>query len=347
MQYNTISATGGTTPITLAAAVTETAGIAKGSYTALASTGLSYASFMLGQIDKGSLTDYSIHPEYGARFRPVSPYVQDNWKVTPNLTLDLGLRYDFFPTATEVHNFASFFNPNLANPVTGLNGALQFTGTGAGTCNCSSPVKNYFKNFGPRVGLAYQLGSKTVVRSSYGVMFSHGDAVGGLAYSIGTLGFSTGPSFSSSNDVTAMSGLLNASSGVAGSGTGVVPTYTGATGVASGPQFGTGYTTNTLSGSTTSYQAAPSGMTYPDPYLGGRAPEYINWTVGIQRQVTNAMAVTATYVGSEGHFLQLDSIMLAESRLTSSIRVICIWERGWPTPAPLPRRSPRIAPHTA
>jgi hypothetical protein len=308
MQYNTISATGGTTPITLAAAVTETAGIAKGSYTALASTGLSYASFMLGQIDKGSLTDYSIHPEYGARFRPVSPYVQDNWKVTPNLTLDLGLRYDFFPTATEVHNFASFFNPNLANPVTGLNGALQFTGTGAGTCNCSSPVKNYFKNFGPRVGLAYQLGSKTVVRSSYGVMFSHGDAVGGLAYSIGTLGFSTGPSFSSSNDVTAMSGLLNASSGVAGSGTGAVPTYTGATGVASGPQFGTGYTTNTLSGSTTSYQAAPSGMTYPDPYLGGRAPEYINWTVGIQRQVTNAMAVTATYVGSEGHFLQLDSM---------------------------------------
>ena len=104
-----------------------------------------------------------------------------------------------------------------------------------------------------------------------------------------------------------MNGLLNSSSGVTGSGTGAIPTYTAATGIASGPQFGTGYTTNTLTGSTTSYSAAPSSMTYPDPYLGGRAPEYINWTLGIQRQVTNALAVTATYVGSEGHFLQLDS----------------------------------------
>jgi hypothetical protein len=307
MEYNTISATGGTTPITLAAAVTETAGIKGGSYTAAASTGLSYASFLLGQIDKGSLTDYSLHPEYGARFRATSPYFQDNWKVTPKLTLDLGLRYDFFPTVTEVHNYESYFNPSLANPVTGLSGALQFTGSGPGTCNCSTPVNNYYKNFGPRLGLAYQLDSKTVIRASYGIMFSHGDAVGGLATSIGTLGFSTGPSFSSSNDVTAMNGLLNSSSGVAGSGTGAIPTYTAATGVASGPQFGTGYTTNTLAGSSTSYTAAPSSMTYPDPYLGSRAPEYINWTFGLQRQLTNAIALTATYVGSEGHFLQLDS----------------------------------------
>jgi hypothetical protein len=307
LQYNTFSATGGTTPITLAAAVSETAGIVKGSYSAVASTGLSYASFLLGQIDKGSLTDYSIHPEYGARFRAISPYFQDNWKLTPKLTLDLGLRYDFFPTVTEVHNYESFFSPTLANPVTGLSGALQFTGSGPGTCNCSTPVNNYYKNFGPRLGLAYQLDSKTVIRASYGIMFSHGDAVGGLATSIGTLGFSTGPSFSSSNDVTAMNGLLNSSSGVAGSGTGAIPTYTGATGVASGPQFGTGYTTNTLAGSSISYTAAPSSMTYPDPYLGSRAPEYINWTFGLQRQLTNAIALTATYVGSEGHFLQLDS----------------------------------------
>jgi hypothetical protein len=308
LQYNTISAFGGTTPITLAAAVTETAGISKGSYTAAASTGLSYASFLLGQIDKGSLTDYSLHPEYGARFRAISPYFQDNWKVNPNLTLDLGLRYDFFPSVTEVHNFESFFNPGLANPVTGLNGALQFTGNGTNTCNCSSPTANYKKNFGPRIGMAYALGTKTVIRSSYGVMFSHGDAVGGLSTTIGTLGFSTAPSFSSTNDQTTMPGLLNSSSGVAGSGTGAIPTYTNATGVASGRQFGTGYTTAVLSGSPTTYTAAPSGVTYDDPYLGGRAPEYINWTFGVQRQVTSGLTVSATYVGSEGHFLQLDSM---------------------------------------
>ena len=82
--------------------------------------------------------------------------------------------------------------------MTGINGALQFAGTGAGTCNAATPIKNYYKNWGPRLGLAYQLDSKTVIRASYGVMFTHGDAVGGGATSLGTLGFSAAPSFSSS-----------------------------------------------------------------------------------------------------------------------------------------------------
>jgi hypothetical protein len=293
--YNTVSATGGTTPITLAAAVTETAGISKGSYTVAANTGVAYASFLIGQVDKGSLTDYSLHPEYGARFRAISPYVQDNWKMTSKLTFDLGLRYDFFPSITEVHNYASFFSPGLANPITGLNGALNFTGTGAGTCNCSTPVSNYYKNFGPRLGLAYELGSKTVIRSSYGVMFTHGDAVGGLASTLGTLGFAASPAFSSTNDQTTMPGLE-------AGGTGAIPVYTGAGGVASGPAYGTGYT------KTAGYTGTPSSMNFDDPYLGSRAPEYINWSFGLQRQLTNTLNVSASYVGSEGHFLQTDSL---------------------------------------
>jgi hypothetical protein len=313
MLYNTYSATGGTTPITLAAAVTETAGIASTSttsYTVAGSTGMAYASFLIGEIDKGSLTDYSLHPGYGARFRAISPYIQDNWKINTKLTLDLGLRYDYFPSVREVKDDGSFFDPNLANTVTGINGALNFTGHGAGTCNCDTPVKNYDRNFGPRLGLAYQLNPKTVIHSSYGVMFTHSDAVGGLATTLGTLGFAASPSFSSTNDITTMTGLTNlTTSGISTTQyTGAVPSYTTAAGVASGPQYGTGYTTNTISGSSTSYTGAPSGSNYDDPYLGGRAPEYINWSLGLQRQVTSAMAVTATYVGSEGHFLQTDSL---------------------------------------
>jgi hypothetical protein len=304
--YNVNNATGGgSTPITLAAAVTETEGIQPSSnsapkYTAISSTGLAYASLLVGEVDKGSFTNY-LQQEFGARFRAISPYVQDNWKIAPKLTLDLGLRYDFFPSITEVHNAESFFSPTLANPATGINGALQFTGTGTGTCNCSTPVTNYKKNFGPRIGLAYQVDSQTVVRASYGVMFTHGDAVGGLASSLGTLGFSAAPSFSSNGSLqTTMPGLVATNSGIAGSGTGSIPTYAGAAGVASGPAYGTGYTT------TPSYTGTPSSMGYVDPYIGGRAPEYINWTFGVQRQLTGAIAATATYVGSEGHFLQTD-----------------------------------------
>jgi len=302
--YNTYSATGGSTPLTLANAVAETSGLTGTSATAFtltANTGLSYASFLLGEVDKGSLTDYSYHPGYGARFRAISPYFADNWKVTSKLTLDLGLRYDFFPSLREVKNYASFYDPNLMNSVTGLPGALNFTGLGAGTCNCSTPAQDYRRNFGPRLGLAYQLGSKTVIRSSYGVMFTHGDAVGGLTSTMGTLGFSSALSASSSNSVTTMTNLL-------AGGSGAVPSYTPAAGVGSGNYDGTGYTTNTIAGLSTSFKGSPtSGLTLDDPYLGGRAPEYINWSLGIQRQITNALAVTATYVGSEGHFLQLDS----------------------------------------
>jgi len=300
MQYNTYSATGGgSTPLTLAAAVAETAGLTGTSATAFtvaSGTGLSYASYLIGQIDKGSLTDYSFHPGYSARFRPISPYVQDNWKVTPKLTLDLGLRYDFYPSLREKNNIASFFDPSLTNAVTGLPGGLNYTGTGTNTCNCNTPVTdNYMKNFGPRAGLAYQLGPKTVIRSSYGVMFSHGDAVGGLASTLGTLGNSATLNAASSNSVTTMNQLL-------AGGTGAVNSYAPALGAASGSGMGTGYT------NVAGYTTAPVGVTYDDPYMGSRAPEYINWSFGIQRQVTNALAVTATYVGSEGHFLQLDSL---------------------------------------
>ncbi len=297
MLYNVINDTSGTSPITLATAVTETSGINASSnatpkYVATSGTGLSYASFLVGEIDKGSFTDY-LQQEFGARFRAISPYAQDTWKVNSKLTLDLGLRYDFFPTVTEVHNAESYFSPSLANPITGVNGALQFTGHGAGTCNCATPVSNYFKNFGPRVGVAFQLDPNTVIRASYGVMFTHGDAVGGLASSLGTLGFSAAPSFSANGQLLSTMPLTGAN--------GAIPAYTGALGVASGPQFGTGFTT------TSGFTGTPSSIGYVDPYYGSRAPEYLNWNFGIQRQLNSTMAMTITYVGSEGHFEQLDS----------------------------------------
>ncbi|HEY4357168.1 MAG TPA: TonB-dependent receptor [Acidobacteriaceae bacterium] len=294
--YNVVSATGGTTALTLANAVTETAGINASSntspkYAATSNTGLSYASFLIGEIDKPSFTQY-LQQEFGARFRAISPYMQDNWKVSNRLTLDLGLRWDYFPSVREVHNAGSFFDPTLTNPVTGQKGALQFTGTGTNTCNCDSPVHNYHGNVGPRIGLAFQSDSKTVWRASYGIMFTHGDAVGGLATSLGTLGFSAAPSFSASGTLLSTAPLLGTN--------GALPGYTPAAGTASGNQFGTGYTT------TANFTGTPSSMGYADPYLGGRAPEYLNWTFGFQHQWTNTLASTITYVGSQGHFLQAD-----------------------------------------
>ncbi len=304
--YNVINDTTGTSPVTLATAVTETAGITASSnsapkFAAAPNTGLSYASLLVGQIDKTSFTQY-VQQEFGARFRAISPYIQDNWRVTPKLTLDIGLRYDFFPSVTEVHNGMSFFNPNLANPVTGFNGSLQFAGTGANTCNCSTPVNNFYKNLGPRVGLAYQIDPKTVIRTSYGVMFTHGNAVGGSSTSTGTLGFSAAPSFSANGSLLSTAPFTGTN--------GAIPAYASACGTASGPAFGTGYT-NVASYTTpgcgsASYTGTPSSIGYADPYLGGRSPEYINWSFGFQHQWTDALVSSISYVGSQGHFLPAD-----------------------------------------
>jgi hypothetical protein len=295
--YNVVNATGGSTPLTLATAATETEGITSSSNTApkyagISNTGLPYASFLVGQIDKLSFTDY-LQQEFGARFRPISPYVQDNWKITPTLTADIGLRWDYYPSIREVHDAESYFSPTLANPVTGANGALAFTGHGTGTCNCDTPVENWYKNFGPRIGLAWQIDPKTVVRASYGIMFSHGGAVGGSASSLGTLGFSAAPSFSASGTLLSTAPFTGIN--------GAIPTYALASGVASGPAYGTGYTT------VAGYTGTPSSIGYDDPYLGSRAPEFINYNFGFQHQWTTAFTSTISYVGSQGHFLPVDS----------------------------------------
>lgn len=301
--YNVVSATGGSTPLTLGNAVTETAAFTLSSnaaptFAVAPNTGLAYASFLVGQVDNGSFTQFGVQ-EVGTRFRAISPYVQDNWKATSKLTLDLGLRWDYFPTLLEVHDNMSFFNPNLANPVTGQNGALQFTGTGLNTCNCDTPVKNYFKNFGPRLGLAYQVDPKTVIRASYGVMFTHGNAVGGSATSLGSLGFSSAQSFTRSGTQLSTFPLTGSNS--------AIPAFAAPCGRTAGPAYGTGYT---LSGTTgcggAVYTGAPLAVGYADAYLGSRAPEYINYTFGFQHQWSNAFTSTMTYVGSQGHFLPAD-----------------------------------------
>jgi hypothetical protein len=296
MLYNVTPLTGGSSFLTLANTQTETAGLLNGTFAATPNTGLSYASFLIGQIDRGTLTQNLVQ-EYGSRFRAISPYVQDDWKVTPKLTLNLGLRYDFFPTLREVHDNMSFFNPNVTNPVTGTPGALQFTGTGANTCNCRTPVNDYYKNFGPRLGLAYQIDPKTVIRASYGVMYTHGNGVGGGNGTAGqagnTLGFSASPTFNSNAQLL---GGLNW-----GGNNSAFPSYAPPAGRASGPAFGTGFST------TSGYTAAPSSVSYYDPYLGGRAPQYLNWSFGFQHQWTETVTTSMSYVGSQGHFLIADA----------------------------------------
>lgn len=144
-------------------------------------SGFAYASYLLGAASPSGIAIQSVS-ETAGRYRDISPYVEDNWKITPKLTVNLGLRWDYFPPFHEAQDRWSFLNPGLKNAVTGNAGELQFAGNhgGAGvSCDCRTPVQTWFKNFGPRISLAYSVTPTMVIRAGYALVYSIGGGVGG------------------------------------------------------------------------------------------------------------------------------------------------------------------------
>ncbi len=92
-------------------------------------------------------------------------YGQDTYKVTPRLTLNYGLRYEFQAPYTEASNFASNYSPG--DPTTG--GQILLAGRGG---NSAGLVKARWNQFAPRVGFAFQVTPKTVVRGGWGLFYS-------------------------------------------------------------------------------------------------------------------------------------------------------------------------------
>ncbi len=127
-----------------------------------------YASFLLGGADSASVSNIS-DPQF--RRTGWAMYVQDTWKVAPRLTLDYGLRWDYESYGHEEYYRESNFDPNLPNPSAGgLPGATQYEGYGAGRCNCTF-AHTYPFAFGPRLGMAYQITPKTVLRAGWGIAY--------------------------------------------------------------------------------------------------------------------------------------------------------------------------------
>ena len=99
-------------------------------------------------------------------------YVQDDWKVTPKLTLNLGLRYEVTLPMIDSYDAMSNFNPNKANTAAGgLLGALDFAGTGEGRTGTRTLSDAWWGGIAPRFGFAYSLNSKTVIRGGFGRSF--------------------------------------------------------------------------------------------------------------------------------------------------------------------------------
>ena len=111
-------------------------------------SGIGYADFLLGQVDKWSASNT---PIVGFRQKTPQFFVQDDFKVTPNLTVNLGLRYQIQGGWSEIHNRLGDFDPTLINPATNTLGAMWFGGNNGRT---NLEATNY-KIFLPRVGFAW------------------------------------------------------------------------------------------------------------------------------------------------------------------------------------------------
>ncbi len=104
----------------------------------------------------------------GERSQTVAFYFQDDWKVSPKLTLNLGLRWDIPTPIHEVASRMSGLDPTKPNPgADGYPGAFVVLGDGPGRTGADSFAKTYYKQFGPRLGFAYAASSKVVVRGGY------------------------------------------------------------------------------------------------------------------------------------------------------------------------------------
>ncbi len=248
--------------------------------------GHSYASYLLGAVNSANVSDDYVVGN-GGRYRTYSTWVQDTFKMTKNLTLILGLRYDIMTPYVEVADRMSFFDPTAPNPaIGGFPGALVFSGNGVNSCKCRTPVKPYYGNLEPRLGVAYKLNSKTILRAGYAINSTHRGAVGGRGGArtgTGLLGFTANPSPASLDG-------------------GISPAFYWESGFPSyqkapffEPTLNTGF-----------YTGVPQGgsVTYGDPEIGGHPPRYPNWNIGVQSAILSTLTVGVNYVASNGHYLQ-------------------------------------------
>lgn len=135
-------------------------------FTGIFTGGLSYADGLLGAAESTQLTNTFFVDQ---RLWMAAGFVEDDWKMTPKLTLNLGLRYDFATPATEGRNRMANFNPAGA-------GSLDFAS--AGSLDKRALVSPNTTNFAPRFGASYGLDDKTVLRAGYGIYYTALERIG-------------------------------------------------------------------------------------------------------------------------------------------------------------------------
>jgi hypothetical protein len=246
----------------------------------------SVVNLLLGNVYTASINEYytihSVASAYGI-------FAQDDWRLTPHLTLNLGLRWDLDAPRKTDPNAQNSFNPTAINPVSGTPGVVTFSGlNGAGVY-----AHNWdLNNFGPRFGFAWSPREKLVIRGGGGVLYT--PEYDSATPTVANLGY----------------GTTGSDTGTYNSGTGIL---TPAFAISNIPVFWTSPTTADL---TPSFGAAAPGPT-PPYYTGANTPHtvvtyfdrnHVNGYIyqasfGIQKEFSGNLMLDIGYIGTFGHSL--------------------------------------------
>jgi len=141
------------------------------------------ASFYLGAVG-GATADYrNVHATYPRQYA-YAVHAGDVWRLTPKLTLNYSLRWDYITPFKEKFNNLSFIDPLGANPgAGGRPGRLAFAGNKWGDASYGKdyPEEPFKSALAPRVGFAYAIDNKTVIRAGYGIYYGRRSTPDGMA----------------------------------------------------------------------------------------------------------------------------------------------------------------------
>jgi TonB dependent receptor len=240
------------------------------------------ASSLFGLVNTATLNYGSFS---GVRYKDFSFFAQDTYRLNTHLTLNYGLRFDLDIPASEAEDRFSMVDPTLANPgAGGILGAYTYFGSGAGRNGRTRPQDIYKKAFGPRIGFAYSINNKTVLRGGYGIFYE--------PLKEGSFADQDGLGFFNRQTITPTNGgPTQIDDGV----TRVFPD--------SGP-----FTPDGQNGS--------NGV-ITVPANTGRPADIQTWNLDIQRQITSNLFVSVAYVGSKGTHLPALNIIPNQTNPTS------------------------------
>jgi hypothetical protein len=235
-------------------------------------SGSPIASFLLGAVDNANMdvrTASNAYPRQNAWIF----HAGDTWNATSKLTLNYGLRWDYYSPSSEKYDRLAFFDPNGVNPSAGGRlGTLAYAGDswGAPSYGARYPEKDWYGGLAPRLGLTYALNTKTLVRAGWGIFYDRA-FIPGWGAGMSQDGFNSNVSFSSS---------LNGSQPAFYIQNGFPQDYTPPPFISGDFRNGSGLMYRTLD--------------------GNERPRSQQWNLSVDREITPGFTLGLAYVGSHG-----------------------------------------------